>query len=115
MRRTSSGQKGVRNRFAAFSVGPVVARLNSSAADARLDRATPGKTRAGGSSFHWTRQPRSEGGKAHFCSEDSAKMSQTPSVVVITLTCSVIVGQHSRERINGGRGGMPKMFQRLTQ
>jgi len=57
----------------------------------------------------------SEGGQAHFCSEDSAKMSQTPSVVVITLTCSVIVGQHSRERISGGRGGMPKMFQRLTQ
>ena len=28
---------------------------------------------------------------------------------------SVIVGQHSRERISGGRGGMPKMFQRLTQ
>ena len=53
------GRKGVRNRFSAFSVGPAVVRLIPSAADARLDRATPGKTKGGGSSFHWSRQPSS--------------------------------------------------------
>ena len=52
-------QNSVRNRFAAFSVGPAVLRLIPSAADARLDRATPGKTNGGGSSFHWSRQPSS--------------------------------------------------------
>src|SRR3989304_1961086 len=71
--------KSTRNRFSAFSLGPAVARLIPSAADARLDRATPEKTKGGGSSFHWSRQPSSR----------ASSLPQAPSLghkIAITLS-----------------------------